>query len=344
MRSLVTGGAGFVGANFVHYVLAERPDWEVVTLDALTYAGNLENLAALEAEPRFRFMHGDVCDRVLLDRLLPGIDAVVHFAAESHVDRSILDASAFIRSNVQGTQTLLDAVRQAQTPRFLLVSTDEVYGALGSQGRFTESSPLAPNSPYAASKAAADMLVRAAFHTHQLPVVTTRASNNYGPYQFPEKFIPLVITHALAGEPIPVYGEGKNVRNWIHVQDHCAGILAALERGRPGEVYNFGGDDERENLAVVRQLLALTGASDSLIRFVPDRPGHDFRYSLDSSRARRELGWRPRVALDDGLAQTVTWYRRHSDWIGHIRDGSFQEYYERQYGRRLAQGRSEVRA
>lgn len=344
MRSLVTGGAGFVGANFVHYVLAERPDWEVVTLDALTYAGNLENLAALEAEPRFRFVHGDVCDRALLDRLLPGVDAVVHFAAESHVDRSILDASAFIRSNVQGTQTLLDAVRQARTQRFLLVSTDEVYGSLGAQGRFTESSPLAPNSPYAASKAAADMLVRAAFHTHQLPVVTTRASNNYGPYQFPEKFIPLVITHALAGEPIPVYGEGKNVRNWIHVQDHCAGILAALELGRPGEVYNLGGDDERENLAVVRQLLALTGASDSLIRFVPDRPGHDFRYALDSTRARRELGWQPRVAFDDGLGQTVTWYRRHPDWVAHIRDGSFREYYQRQYGRRLAQGRSEVRA
>ncbi len=340
MRILVTGGAGFIGANFVHYVLAQRPDWEVVNLDALTYAGNLENLAALDGQPRHRFVHGDICDRALLDQLLPGVDAVVHFAAESHVDRSILDATAFIRTNVQGTQTLLDAARQAQTPRFLFVSTDEVYGTLGAQGRFTESSPLAPNSPYAASKAAADMLVRAAFHTHRQPVLTTRASNNYGPYQFPEKFIPLVITHALAGEAIPVYGEGKNVRNWIHAQDHCAGILAVLEHGLPGEVYNLGGDDELDNLSLVRRLLQLTGASESLIRFVPDRPGHDFRYSLDSARARRELGWRPQVAFDDGLGQTVTWYRQHPDWIAHIRDGSFRQYYQSQYAARLAQART----
>jgi dTDP-glucose 4,6-dehydratase len=340
MRILVTGGAGFIGANFVHYVLAHRPDWEVLNLDVLTYAGNLENLAALDAEPRYRFVHGDICDRALLDQLLPGVDAVVHFAAESHVDRSILDATVFIRANVQGTQTLLDAARQAQTPRFLFVSTDEVYGTLGAQGRFTESSPLAPNSPYAASKAAADMLVRAAFHTHRQPVLTTRASNNYGPYQFPEKFIPLVITHALAGEAIPVYGEGKNVRNWIHAQDHCAGILAVLERGLPGEVYNLGGDDELDNLSLVRRLLQLVGASESLIRFVPDRPGHDFRYSLDSARARRELGWRPQVRLEDGLRQTVTWYRQHPDWIAHIRDGSFRQYYQSQYAARLAQART----
>lgn len=340
MRLLITGGAGFIGANFVHYALAQRPDWEIVNLDALTYAGNPENLTGLAAHPRYQFIRGDVCDRPLLDGLLSGVEAVVHFAAETHVDRSILDATAFIRTNVQGTQTLLDAARAAHTPRFLFVSTDEVYGSLGAQGRFTECSPLAPNSPYAASKAAADLLVRAAFHTHRQPVLTTRASNNYGPYQFPEKFIPLAITHAFAGEPVPVYGAGKNVRNWIHVQDHCAGILAALERGQPGAVYNLGGEDELDNLSLLRRLLPLTGASESLIRFVPDRPGHDFRYSLDSARARQELGWRPRVPLAQGLRETVAWYREHPGWIAHIRDGSFRQYYQTQYAARLAQGRS----
>lgn len=340
MRLLVTGGAGFIGANFIHYVLAQRPDWDILNLDALTYAGNPENLTGPDAHPRYQFIRGDVCDRGLLAGLLPGVDAVVHFAAESHVDRSILDATAFIRTNVQGTQTLLDAARATRISRFLFVSTDEVYGSLGVQGRFTETSPLAPNSPYAASKAAADLLVRAAFHTHRQPVLTTRASNNYGPYQFPEKFIPLAITHALAGEPVPVYGEGKNVRNWIHVQDHCAGILAVLERGQPGAVYNLGGDDELDNLALLRRLLLLTGASESLIRFVPDRPGHDFRYSLDSARARQELGWRPQVPLDQGLRQTVAWYSQHPGWIAHIRDGSFRQYYQTQYAARLAQSRA----
>lgn len=340
MRILVTGGAGFIGANFVRYVLGARPDWHLTNLDALTYAGNPENLAGLESESRYRFVHGDICDRALLDSLLPGLDALVHFAAESHVDRSILDAGAFIVTNVQGTQILLDAARRAQIARFLFVSTDEVYGSLGASGRFTEASPLAPNSPYAASKAAADLLVRAAFHTHRQPVVTTRASNNYGPCQFPEKFIPLVITHALDGEPIPVYGEGKNIRNWIHVEDHCAGILAALEHGRPGEVYNLGGDDELDNLSLVRRLLDLTGASESLIRFVTDRPGHDFRYALDSTRARAELGWRPRITLDEGLRQTVAWYRDHPEWIAHVRDGSFRDYYQTQYRDRLAHGRT----
>ncbi|MGH9534136.1 MAG: dTDP-glucose 4,6-dehydratase [Terriglobales bacterium] len=336
MRILVTGGAGFIGANFVRYLLAQRSGCGIVNLDALTYAGNLENLADLESSRRHRFVHGDIRDRVLLDELLPGLDAVVHFAAESHVDRSILDATAFIRSNVEGTQTLLDAARHAQTPRFLFVSTDEVYGSLGAAGRFTETSPVAPTSPYAASKAAAELLVRAAFHTHRQPVVTTRASNNYGPYQFPEKFIPLVITHALNAEPIPVYGEGRNVRNWIHVQDHCAGILAALEHGQPGAVYNLGGDDELDNLSLVRHLLQLTGGAESLIRFVADRPGHDFRYSLDSTRARAELGWRPEVALEEGLRQTVAWYRQHAEWLAHVRDGSFRTYYQTQYAARLA--------
>lgn len=337
MRLLVTGGAGFIGSNFVRHTLAWRPEAQVINLDALTYAGNLENLAGLEADPRYRFVRGEIGDAPLLDQLLPGVDAVVHMAAESHVDRSILDATAFVRTNVLGTQTLLDAARRHKVGRFLHVSTDEVYGSLGAEGRFTEASPLAPNSPYAASKAGADLLVRAAFHTHRQAVVTTRCTNNYGPYQFPEKFIPLAISNALAGQPIPVYGEGKNVRNWMHVEDHCAGIWAALERGQAGAVYNLGGDDELDNLSLARRLLALLGRDEALIRLVPDRPGHDFRYALDASLARRELSWQPTVALETGLRQTVEWYRRHTDWVQHIRDGSFRRYYETQYGERLQQ-------
>lgn len=336
MRLLLTGGAGFIGGNFVRQTLASRPDVQVVNLDALTYAGNLENLAGLEGNPRYRFVKGDIGDAALLDQLLPGMDAVVHMAAESHVDRSILDASAFVRTNVLGTQTLLDAARRHRVSRFLHVSTDEVYGSLGDEGRFTEASPLAPNSPYAASKAGSDLLVRAAFHTHRQPVLITRCTNNYGPFQFPEKFIPLAIANALAGQPIPLYGQGRNVRNWIHVEDHCAGLWAVLDRGREGAVYNLGGDDEVDNLTLLRRLLALLGRDDSLIRFVPDRPGHDFRYALDSSLARRELNWRPAVMLEQGLRATVDWYRAHGEWLEHVRDGSFRRYYQTQYAARLA--------
>ncbi|MGH9471115.1 MAG: dTDP-glucose 4,6-dehydratase [Terriglobales bacterium] len=342
MRLLVTGGAGFIGGNFVRQTLASRPDVQVVNLDALTYAGNLENLAGLEGNPRYRFVKGDIGDAALLDQLLPGMDAVVHMAAESHVDRSILDASAFVRTNVLGTQTLLDAARRHRVPRFLHVSTDEVYGSLGAAGRFTETSPLAPNSPYAASKAGSDLLVRAAFHTHRQPVLITRCTNNYGPYQFPEKFIPLAIANALAGQPIPVYGEGRNVRNWIHVEDHCAGLWAVLDRGREGAVYNLGADDEVDNLTLLRRLLSLLCRDDSLIRFVPDRPGHDFRYALDSSLARRELNWRPAVMLEQGLRDTVEWYRAHGEWLEHVRDGSFRCYYQTQYAARLARASQPV--
>ncbi|HZT73241.1 MAG TPA: dTDP-glucose 4,6-dehydratase [Terriglobales bacterium] len=338
MRLLVTGGAGFIGSNFVRHALRAQRDLELTNLDALTYAGNLENLAELEADPRYRFVHGDICDAALVDRLMAGQDAVVHLAAESHVDRSILDAAAFIRTNVQGTQTLLDAARRRQVARFVHVSTDEVYGSLGAEGKFTEASPLAPNSPYAASKAAAELLVRAAFHTHGQPVVITRGSNNYGPYQFPEKFIPLAIANALAGQPVPLYGEGKNVRNWIHVADHCAGIWAALERGRAGAVYNLGGDDEVDNLTLLRRILARLGRDESLIRFVPDRPGHDFRYALDSALARRELGWRPALSLDEGLDRTVAWYRANGAWLERARDGAYRSYYETQYRARLERG------
>ena len=338
MRLLVTGGAGFIGSNFVRHALRVQRDLELTNLDALTYAGNLENLAELEADPRYRFVQGDICDAALVDRLMAGQDAVVHLAAESHVDRSILDAAAFIRTNVQGTQTLLDAARRRQVVRFVHVSTDEVYGSLGAEGKFTEASPLAPNSPYAASKAAAELLARAAFHTHGQPVVITRGSNNYGSYQFPEKFIPLAIANALAGQPVPLYGEGKNVRNWIHVADHCAGIWAALERGRAGAVYNLGGDDEVDNLTLLRRILARLGRDESLIRFVPDRPGHDFRYALDSALARRELGWRPALSLDEGLDRTVAWYRANGAWLERARGGAYRSYYETQYRARLERG------
>lgn len=333
MKWLVTGGAGFIGSNFLRVALAAEPRLELVNLDALTYSGRRENLTELDGSPRHRFVHGDICDAVKLDEVLAagGFDAIVHFAAESHVDRSINDASAFIRTNVQGTQTLLDAARRHRLARFLHVSTDEVYGSLGATGRFTEETPLAPNSPYAASKAASDLLVRAAVHTHGLPAVITRASNNYGPRQFPEKLIPLVLSNAGADQPVPMYGKGENVRNWIHVDDHCRGILAAVQRGAAGAVYNLGGDDELDNKTLIRTLLDLLGKPHSLIQSVPDRLGHDFRYSLDSTRARRELGWKPQLPLDAGLRATVAWYRDNSAWLASVRDPAYRDYYQRQY-------------
>ncbi len=334
-RYLLTGGAGFIGSNLVRHILSSRPDVDLVNLDALTYAGSMANLQDVLAHPRHQFVHGDITDRALVRRLLADVDCVLHLAAESHVDRSILDASAFIRTNVEGTQILLDAAREARVRRFLHVSTDEVYGSLGAEGRFTEATPLAPNSPYAASKAAAELLARAAFHTHGLPVLMTRCGNNYGPHQHPEKFIPLVIANALAGEPIPVYGRGANIRNWIHVQDHCAGLLAVLEHGEPGLAYNLSSDDELDNLSLARLLLSIAGASESLLRFVSDRPGHDFRYSLDSSFARTRLSWSPRISLAEGLKDTVAWYRGHAEWIRQVRNPEFNSYYQRQYASRL---------
>ncbi|HEX8202764.1 MAG TPA: dTDP-glucose 4,6-dehydratase, partial [Isosphaeraceae bacterium] len=309
-RILVTGGCGFIGANFVRFQLETYPDVAITNLDALTYAGNPDNLAGLEAEPRYRFVRGDVADRPLVvDLLAQGFDAVVHFAAESHVDRSIGDATPFLRTNIVGTQCLLDAARAAGTKRYVQVSTDEVYGTLGpADPPFTEHTPLAPNSPYAASKAGADLLVRAAHHTHGLDAVITRCSNNYGPYQFPEKLIPLFITNALADRPLPVYGDGRQVRDWIHVSDHCRGVDAALRRGRPGAVYNFGGRCERFNLDVTRAVLALTARPETLIRYVADRPGHDRRYAIDCSKAERELGWAPKVPFEQGLRDTIRWY------------------------------------
>jgi dTDP-glucose 4,6-dehydratase len=338
MKLFVTGGLGFIGSNFVRHVLEQRPGWSVVNYDLVTYAGNPANLHDLDGRPGggYRFVRGDIADRSAVTPALDGCDAVVNFAAESHVDRSILSAEPFVRTNVLGTMTLLDAAR-TRGGRFLQVSTDEVYGALGPDDPpFTETTPLDPTSPYAASKAAADHLALAYARTYGMDVVITRCSNNYGPYQFPEKLIPLMITNAFEGKPLPVYGDGRQVRDWIHVEDHCAGALAALERGKAGQVYNFGGRSERPNLAIVRRIVELTGAPASLITHVTDRPAHDRRYGVDPARAERELGWSARHSLDTGLAQTVAWYRAHESWWRAIKDGSYRDFYRAWYEERTA--------
>jgi dTDP-glucose 4,6-dehydratase len=334
---LVTGGCGFIGSNFIRGMLEDDPESRIVNLDKLTYAGNPENLASVSESDRYVFRQGDIADRPGLDGLLEefAIGGIVNFAAESHVDRSILDSTPFIDTNIGGTQVLIDAARAAGIERFVQVSTDEVYGSLGPTGAFTEQTPLAPNSPYAASKAAADLLVRAAVQTHGFPGLITRCSNNYGPYQFPEKLIPLFISNALDHQPLPVYGDGENVRDWIHVDDHCRGIAAVLRRGEAGEVYNFGGRAEMSNIGLTRRLLGLLDRPESLIRFVPDRPGHDQRYAIDCSRAENELDWSPQVGFDDGLAATVEWYLQNSEWVDRIRSGAYREYYQQQYGDRL---------
>ena len=335
MKLLVTGGCGFIGTNFIRLILREHPDDSVVNLDRLTYAGNPENLRDLEDEPRYEFVQGDVADPDCLARCVrPEIDAIVHFAAESHVDRSILNSEPFLRTNVLGTQSLLDAARRAGTRRFIHISTDEVYGSLGAEGKFTETSPLQPNSPYAASKAAADFLVQAAGKTFGLPVIVTRCTNNFGPYQFPEKIIPLFLANAMADRPLPLYGDGQNVREWIHVEDHCRAVDILLRRGRIGEVYNIGSGAEIANLELTRTLLRILGKPESLITFVKDRPGHDRRYALDSTKLRHELGWRPRDSFQAGLEQTVQWYRDHQAWCERIRSGDYRRYYEEQYGDR----------
>ena len=337
MKILVTGGAGFIGSNFIRYVLREHDDIEVVNFDALTYAGNLENLAGLEDDPRYRFVRGDLAVESDLEKVFGEgpFDAVVNFAAESHVDRSLhMGADRFILTNVLGTQLLLDAARRSGIGRYVQVSTDEVYGDLGSEGIFTEETPLAPNNPYAATKAAADLLVHAAWHSHGVAAVITRCSNNFGPYQFPEKLIPLMIANALEERPLPVYGDGRNVRDWIYVEDHCAAVDLVMRRGRPGEVYNIGAMNEMPNIEVVQRILKYLGKPESLITFVKDRPGHDRRYAMDASKIRRELGWRPRFSFEDALAATVEWYRTHDDWLRHVRSGEYRTYYEEMYGGR----------
>lgn len=342
MRLLVTGGLGFIGSNFVRRVLAARPDWAVTNLDLVTYAGNPANLADLASDSRYRLIRGDVAKTEDVRRALePAPDAIVHFAAESHVDRSILSAEPFVRTNVLGTMVLLDAVRACPRPRprcrFVQVSTDEVYGALTPEAApFTEASPLSPTSPYAASKAAADHLALAYARTYGLDVVVTRCSNNYGPYQFPEKLIPLMVTNALEGKQLPVYGDGRQVRDWIHVEDHCAGLLAALERGRAGETYNFGGRAERANLDIVRGIVALLGASPGLIAHVTDRPAHDRRYAIDPAKAERDLGWCAGRSFEDGLAETVRWYADHEAWWRAVKNGSYRDFYRQWYEERTA--------
>jgi dTDP-glucose 4,6-dehydratase len=330
-RVLITGGAGFIGSNFVRLLLAERPEWELWNLDLLTYAGNLENLSGAvsgaEAEGRYRFVRGDIADAAVVEGIFGEgrFDDVVSFAAESHVDRSIQSAAPFVRTNVVGTQVLLDAARAAGIERFVQVSTDEVYGDLEPDDPpFSESTPIRPSSPYSASKAGSDHLALAYHRTHGTHVVVTRCSNNYGPYQFPEKLIPLMIAQAIDGRDLPVYGTGQNVRDWIHVEDHCRGVLAALEGGAPGEVYNFGGDSERRNLEVVREILRLLGKGEERIRYVTDRPGHDRRYAIDFTRARRELGWSPTRSFEEGLADTVRWYVENEEWWRRVQDGAYR--------------------
>jgi dTDP-glucose 4,6-dehydratase len=333
---LITGGAGFIGSNFVRHLLREQRDVRIVNFDKLTYAGNLENLSDIEHETRYTFVRGDICERASLDGVFRGfaIDTVVHFAAESHVDRSILGASVFIATNVAGTQVLLDAAKDHGVERFLHVSTDEVYGSLGAEGLFSESSGLHPNSPYAASKAGSDLLALAYHHTFGVPVVMTRCSNNYGPYQFPEKLIPLMIINAFHGKPLPVYGDGMQVRDWLHVEDHCAAIGSVLNNGRVGEVYNIGGNNEWKNIDIVRLLLRTMGKPESLITYVKDRPGHDRRYAIDAGRIKRELGWQPAVTFEQGLPKTVEWYLSHESWWQRIISGAYQEYYKEMYEHR----------
>lgn len=338
MRKIfVTGGAGFIGSAFVRQVLEEHPGVEIVDYDALTYAGNLENLAGLDPA-RHSFIKGDICDRpAVLEAMPEGCDAVFNFAAESHVDRSIHSADEFLRTNIIGTQVLLDAARAKGVRRFVQVSTDEVMGSLPEDDSafFTEASPLQPNSPYAASKAAAEFVVRAARETFGVDAVITRCGNNYGPRQFPEKLIPLMIANAMNDEPLPVYGDGQNVRDWIFVDDHCRAIWLAYEKGRSGEAYNIGARNERRNLEVVRSILAALGKPESLIRYVDDRLGHDRRYAIDPIKAETELGWRPQVTWEEGLAATIDWYRANQDWVEHIRNGEYREYYRQMYGAAL---------
>ena len=335
-RILITGGAGFIGSNFIRYFLRKHPGAEIVNLDKLTYAGNLKNLTSVANDDRYRFVKGSICDAGLLDQLFSEheIDRVINFAAESHVDRSILGGEVFVETNVGGVQTLLDVARNHGVERFVQISTDEVYGDLGAEGSFTEETPLAPNSPYSASKAGADMLCRAHHQTYGLPVVITRCSNNYGPYQFPEKLIPLMIYRATRDEKLPVYGDGANVRDWIHVSDHCTAVDLVLSSGKVGEVYNIGGHGERANIDVVRVILNALGKPESLIEFVTDRPGHDRRYAMDASKIEHELEWRPEHAFEQGLAETIDWYARNGDWVESCISGEYQRYYETLYGNR----------
>lgn len=334
MKLLITGGAGFIGSNFVHYILKAHPEYDVVTLDDLTYAGNLENLKAAESNPHHRFVKGNITDASLVDGLVAECDIVVHFAAESHVDRSIMDPGAFVETNVQGTYVLLEAAKK-HNKRFHHVSTDEVFGALTPEDKpFDEMTPYDPRSPYSASKAASDHLVRAYYHTYGLPVTISNCSNNYGPYHFPEKLIPLAITNILEGKSVPVYGDGLQVRDWLYVEDHCRAIDMILEKGKIGETYCIGGNGEKENIWIVKKLLEFLGSDESMIEYVKDRPGHDRRYAINFDKIKTELGWEPSVTLEEGLAQTVEWFQQNESWWKNVKSGEYQKYYQEQYEKR----------
>ena len=344
---LVTGGAGFIGSNFVQYILTHHSDIHVVNLDALTYAGNLENLALAAHDSRYTFVKGDICNHTLVDKLFAqyGFDALVNFAAESHVDRSITEPELFLTTNIIGTQTLLDAAKRywnlepdnkysrtyKDGVKFLQVSTDEVYGALGATGMFTEKTPLAPNSPYSASKASADMIVRAYHETYGMPVNITRCSNNYGPYQFPEKLIPLMIYNCQNNIPLPVYGDGMQIRDWLYVEDHCSAIDTVLHKGKTGEVYNVGGNNEKANIELVKLILSHLGKDESLITYVKDRPGHDRRYAIDNTKITSELGWEPKYSFKQGMTLTIQWYLDNDEWMKHVTSGTYQNYYQSMY-------------
>lgn len=337
MRLLVTGGAGFIGSNFIIYMLKQHPDYEIINMDALTYAGNLENLKSIENNPKYTFVKADIANKEAVEQIFvrDKIDVVVNFAAESHVDRSIMEPEVFVNTNVLGTQVLLDTAKKHNVTKFVQVSTDEVYGSLGETGLFTEETPLTPNSPYSASKAGGDLLVRAYHETFGLPVNITRCSNNYGPFQFPEKLIPLMISRALNDEILPVYGDGLNIRDWLYVEDHCSAIDLVIHKGVNGEVYNIGGNNERTNVHIVKKILQELGKPESLISYVQDRPGHDRRYGIDPTKITKELGWQPKHNFETGIKETILWYLENKDWWKRIQSGVYREYVTKQYGNRL---------
>ena len=334
MKIFVTGGAGFIGSNFIRHVFGLKKGYAIVNYDKLTYAGNLANLESVADDPNYSFFKGDICDPAAAEAAMAGCDSVVHFAAESHVDRSIYEPAPVIETNVTGTFILLQVARKLNIKRFVHVSTDEVYGDMEPGAFANEASPLQPSSPYSASKASSDLIVRSYVRTFNFPALITRASNNYGPFQFPEKFLPLMITNALDDKPLPIYGDGKQERDWLHVKDHCSGILAVLERGRIGEVYNIGGLDVVENLTMARRLLRATGKPETLLSYVKDRPGHDRRYALTCDKMERDLGWKPAMSLDDGLRQTIDWYRTNTKWLTGVRGGDYLSYYQKYYENR----------